>query len=222
MSDPVTLLLLRHGEVASHRGDVPVIAAGRAAAEDAGRALASAAGPVSLLFGGTRRTRETAESLAAGLSAGGATDLVGPQDCFALRNPDLYVAGTRVSMVSSAPALAEQVPGMSAEEAARHPWFEAFFGSEDRIGWWMRHPAPPGETADLLVTRFRHFAASLLDDGPHRDRTVVGVTHSPAIRAVLHASTGRDPGEPGYVTGARLRITSPTEIDVSAFDPQRT
>ena len=57
---------------------------------------------------------------------------------FALRNPDLYVAGERVNMVSSAAALAEQVPGMTEDEAAVVPFFAKFFSHPDRIGWWLR------------------------------------------------------------------------------------
>src|SRR3954451_22013067 len=101
MSEKETrLLLLRHGEVASHRGDVPVTEAGLEHAERSGKAIGQALkGPVTVLFGGPRRTRETAETVIRGI--GDDTRIDGPADSFALRNPDMYVAGARVNMVSS-------------------------------------------------------------------------------------------------------------------------
>ena len=94
------LLLLRHGEVASHRGDVPVTDAGLEHAERSGKALGRPSpDPITVLFGGTRRSRETTEALIRGIGDESRVD--GPNDSFALRNPDMYVAGTRVNMVSS-------------------------------------------------------------------------------------------------------------------------
>src|SRR5919202_5341384 len=96
---PTRLLLLRHGEVASHKGDIPVTAAGLAHAETVGAALRhQLPGDVSVRFGGTRRTRETAEAIVRGLRTGAraAPDVEGPRDAFALRNPDMYLAGARV------------------------------------------------------------------------------------------------------------------------------
>ncbi len=102
MSEPdVRVLLLRHGEVASHRGDVPVTEDGLAHAERVGKTIGQQTeAPVAVLFGGTRRTRETAEAIIRGI--GDDERVTGPLDSFALRNPDMYVAGTRVNMVSSA------------------------------------------------------------------------------------------------------------------------
>ncbi len=211
------LLLLRHAEVASHRGDVPVTGAGLEHAERCAKSLGdSGHGPVRLVFGGTRRTRETAEALARGL--GDAHRVSGPVDAFALRNPDLYVAGTRVDMVSSPASLADQVLGLSETEAAEHPWFAGFFAARDRIGWWLGHADPPGDDAATVARRIDRFARSLLDAGPTRDQRVVGVTHSPVLRAVLHAATGTDPGEPAYVSGARLTLTT-GDVRVEPFHP---
>jgi broad specificity phosphatase PhoE len=218
MSDPAVLLLLRHGEVASHRGDVPITEPGRAHAVRAGKALATAYdGPMALLFGGTRRSRETAEAIAEGI--GDPDRVTGPADAFALRNPDMYVAGTRVNMVSSAGSLAEQVPGMTAAQAAAHEWFAPFFTAPDRIGWWLGQAEPPGETGADLVRRIAAFARSLADRGPLAGRLVVGVTHSPVLRAVLRHTTGADPGEPGYVTGARVTATAAGITDITPYDP---
>lgn len=202
------LLLLRHGEVASHRGDVPVTAAGLEHAEDVGSAIAhSVERPVTLLYGGTRRTRETAQAIRRGL--GDRLDVDGPHDSFALRNPDMFVAGARVNMVSSAENLAEQVPGMTAEQAAANSWWSAFFTAPDRIGWWLHQEEPPGDDARTLARRIWRFVDSLQDPGPQRGRLIVGITHSPVLRAMALDSGDDDPGEPAYVTG--LVLTQPSE-----------
>src|SRR5260221_352668 len=110
---PLRLLLLRHGEVASHRGDVPVTERGLTAAAEFGRALGEErARHLLVLSAETRRTRETACVIADGARAAG-TLVEGPSVAFALRNPDLYLGGVRVDMVSTAAAFAAQVPGMT-------------------------------------------------------------------------------------------------------------
>jgi broad specificity phosphatase PhoE len=219
MSDPAArVLLLRHGEVASHRGDVPVTDEGLAHAERVGKTLAHQIdGPVTVLFGGTRRTRETADAIVRGI---GDRDLIsGPLDSFALRNPDMYVAGTRVNMVSSAESLAEQVPGMSAEQAAGNHWWSSFFVAPDRIGWWLGQDDPPGETAADLRLRVSRFVRTVSDPGPLQGRLVVCVTHSPVLRAVLLGATGADPGEPAYVTGAEIIVPAESPIAIRPYDP---
>jgi broad specificity phosphatase PhoE len=212
------LLLLRHGEVASHRGDVPVTEAGLKHAERSGKAIGQAlTGPIAVMFGGTRRTRETAEAVVRGI--GDESRIDGPTDSFALRNPDMYVAGTRVNMVSSPATLAEQVPGMNQEQAAANPWWSHFFSAPDRIGWWLQQQDPPGEAAAELATRILRFARSMADPGPLRGRTVIGVTHSPVLRAVLLDGGRGDPGELAYVTGADVRIGADGTIQITNHDP---
>ncbi|MET0928436.1 MAG: histidine phosphatase family protein, partial [Aeromicrobium sp.] len=211
------VLLLRHGEVASHRGDVPVTADGLIHAELTGKAIGQQAdGPVTVLFGGTRRSRETAEAIVRGIGDGSRVD--GPFDSFALRNPDMYVGGTRVNMVSSPEALAAQVPGMTAEQAEANVWWTTFFASSDRIGWWLGQDEPPGETVGDLSARIFRFVRSLGDPGPLQGRTIVCATHSPLLRAVLLHATGTDPGEPRYVTGAEVVVTD-DRIHIAAHDP---
>src|SRR5829696_4420233 len=124
------LLLLRHGEVASHRGDVAVTGRGLDGAEHVGQRLAATAGRIRVLTGGTLRARQTGAAIATGASAAGAA-VDEPRVAFALRNPDLYVAGERVDMVSSAAALAEQVPGMSVDETAAVASFATFYVQRD-------------------------------------------------------------------------------------------
>jgi len=212
------ILFLRHGEVASHRGDVPVTEGGLAHAETTGKALASYADlPFTVFFGGTRRTRETADAIIRGI--GDPSRVEGPIDSFALRNPDMYAAGTRVNMVSSPEALAEQVPGMTPEQAASIEWWTRFFEAPDRIGWWLEQSEPPGETVHELFTRIQRFVRTFSDPGPYTGRLVVCVTHSPLLRSVLIGATGTDPGEPAYVTGAELVVRPDGHIDISAYDP---
>ena len=119
-----------------------------------------------MLYGGTRRTRETAEALIRGIDD--AARVEGPHDSFALRNPDMYVAGTRVNMVSSAAALAEQVPGMTEEQVQENTWWTSFFTSADRIGWWLASNSRPGRRRPTSLAAILRFAESLADPGPPR------------------------------------------------------
>ena len=199
------LLLLRHGEVASHRGDVAVTGRGLDGAVTVGRRLAATAGRIRVLTGETLRARQTGAAIAAGAGAAGAA-VDEPRVAFALRNPDIYVAGERVDLVSSAAALAEQVPGMTVDEAAAVPFFAAFFDHPDRIGWWLRLGDVPGEDAQALARRIDHFAASLPDRTAQPAELTVGVTHSPVLRACALAHLGHDPGEPEWLTGLELSV----------------
>ena len=213
----VQLLLLRHGAVASNRGDVPVTEAGLVHAERTGKVIgASTDARISVLFGGTRRTRETAEAIVRGISVQERVD--GPRDAFALRNPDMYLAGTRVNMVSSAASLAEQVVGMTPGHVEANEWWTRFLNAPDRIGWWLAQYDPPGETSRDLARRIEQFARSFTDLGPHRGRFIVCVTHSPVLRAVLSSVTGQDPGEPAYVTGALIQVST-GQIEITPHDP---
>ena len=161
------------------------------------------AGAVLILSGETRRAIDTAAHMAKGVTDVGGR-VLGPQVTFALRNPDLYVAGTRVNMVSTADALAEQVDGLTADEVADLDFFPEFFESPDRIGWWLTHESPPGETAAALAARVRSFALSLTDPIPGNPEMVVAVTHSPLLRAVGVDLVGRDIGEPDWISGGLL------------------
>lgn len=205
------LLLLRHGEVPSHRGDVPVTDRGLDRAETVGRRLAATADRIRVLTGETLRTRQTGAAIATGASAAGAA-VDEPRVAFALRNPDLYVAGERVDMVSSPAALAEQVPGLTVDEAAAVPFFAAFFEQPDRIGWWLRLADVPGDDAEAVARRIGHFAASLPDRTTQPAQLTVGVTHSPVLRACALAHLGHDPGEPEWLTGLELSVSSDRSV----------
>ena len=214
----VQLILLRHGDVASHRGDVPVTQTGIERAERVGRAIGALYnGEISVLFGGTRRTRETAEAIIRGIGDLGRVN--GPTDAFALRNPDMYVEGTRVNMVSSPESLAEQVVGMTPTEVEDNVWWTSFFEATDRIGWWLSHDDPPGESGHDVARRIKYFARSFAAMGPLRSRIHVCVTHSPLLRSVLRAAGGADLGEPGFVTGALLRVSANGQLKTNPYDP---
>jgi broad specificity phosphatase PhoE len=179
---------------------VPITEEGHEQARRAGRWIAASGHPVAaVLYGGTRRTRETADGVLSGL--GGSAAGVGVADAFALRNPDLYLGGNRVTMVSTAEAFAQQTSTMTADDVSQVGFFRRWLEHPDRIGWWVAHPSPPGDDAASVVRRVEAFAASLVDVPGWQGRTVVAVTHSPLLRAVGLALRGSDPGEPDYLNG---------------------
>lgn len=212
------LYLLRHGEVTSHRGDVPLTADGERVSFVAGEGLAGReTGPILILSGETRRAIDTAAHMAKGMSNAGGT-VLGPRVAFALRNPDLYVAGTRVNMVSSAEALAEQVEGLTPEAVASLEFFPEFFASPDRIGWWLSHDSPPGENAAALGARVQSFTSSLTDPIPGDPQAVVAVTHSPLLRAMGMGLLGHDIGEPPWVSGLLIEVEPDGRMSAGIFD----
>jgi broad specificity phosphatase PhoE len=211
------LYLLRHGEVESHRGDVPITAAAEKEAFEVGQALGSRhSGPIPILSGDTRRAKDTAANLAKGVAENGG-QAVGPHVAFALRNPDLYLAGSRVDMVSSLEAFAAQVDGISPEDVASLDFFPEFISSPDRIGWWLRHESPPGEDARSVAARVRSFAASLSDPVPARPEVVIAITHSPLVRAAGLDLLGRDIGEPPWVSGLLVIVDGAHHISAEIF-----
>ncbi|SRR6266545_3042949 len=211
------LLLLRHGEIRSHRGDLPVTGRSLDAAEQVGRRLGwPGRRRIRVLTGETLRTRQTAGAIAAGARHEGA-GVEGPRVAFALRNPDIYVAGDRVDMVSGAAALAEQVPCFSEGEAAAVPFFAEFFDHPDRVGWWLRLTDVPGDDAATVAARITRFAASLPDRADDPADLIVGVTHSPVLRACALAHLGDDPGEPDWLTGLEITVTPGRMVSVRRY-----
>jgi len=199
------LFLLRHGEVTSHRGDVPVTEEGLQTAVEVGRRLAGRAdGAIRVISGETRRTRDTAAAIARGAREAGA-EVREDGVAFALRNPDLYLAGVRVDMVSSEEAFAAQIPGFTEADVAKVAFFTEWLTAPDRVGWWVRHPEPPGDDAAAVAARIRTFAGSLAD---REDDTAftVAVTHSPVLRACGLDVAGGDIGEPPWLAGLEAEI----------------
>lgn len=219
MSGPVHVYLLRHGEVLSHRGDVPITAAAVEHARAVGASLAASRDETfTVLTGETRRAKETAEQVALGISNEGGT-VVGPTVAFALRNPDLYLGGVRVNMVSSHEALADQVDGLDEDDVADLDFYPQFIAERDRIGWWLRHESPPGEGAAQIAERIRAFARSFAN--PYRPDigAIVAVTHSPLLRAVGLDTLGTDIGEPPWVSGLLLEVDDGTGDIVGSLFP---
>jgi broad specificity phosphatase PhoE len=222
--------LVRHGQVASHRGNLPLTEEGRRQMDAAGQRFAQAlqAGEVvSILHAPTRRTAESAsrlyESLQRRLDETGKRQihLLTPAEEQAIRNPDIYVAGARVEMVSSAEALAEQVPasGLVPDELAQLAFWRGFWSDPDRIGFWVGHPDPPGEDADTVARRLLTFAASQLDLPRTQPRRYICVTHSPLLRAFLRRYLfGYDPGEPAYAESIDLAFTSDGTLTIHYLD----
>jgi broad specificity phosphatase PhoE len=207
------LFLLRHGEVTSHRGDVPVTEAGlQTAVEVGGRLAARADGRIRVISGETRRTRETAAAVARGAREAGA-DVVEDGVAFALRNPDLYLAGVRVDMVSSEAAFAAQVPGLTEADIAKVDFFREWLTVPDRVGWWVRHPEPPGDDARAVAARIRSWAGSLADRDDDTAFTVA-VTHSPVLRACARDVTGDDIGEPAWLAGLEAEISADRSVQL--------
>lgn len=212
------LLLLRHGHVASHRGDIPITAEGVRAAANAGRAIAASSdGPVLVLSGSTLRARQTAQAFADHAREAGAR-VTGPRECGTLRNPDLFLTGVRVDMVSTLEAFAAQVPGLTEEDVAGTEFFAGFVAAPDRIGWWLRHPDPPGEDPRAVTDRVAQFARSLTDFGEFVPEVTVAVTHSPVIRACGLIAFGADPGEPDWLGGLRITVRTDRSLNVEPLE----
>lgn len=215
---PVTVSFYRHGEVASHRGDVPLTDRGMRDAEAAGERLAEMLEPdgeVELRHAPTRRTLQTLEALRRGarraLGPGSSVRFGEPQVEPAIRNPDLYVAGTRVEMVSSVDALVAQLPegALTPDEAASNGFFARFWSEPDRIGVWLDDDDPPGERSPDVARRLFTFARSLTDGAGPSARRYVCVTHSGPMRALLRAFVlSDDPGEPEYAEAVHVTIHS--------------
>lgn len=210
IDEPLYVHWLRHGEVASHQGDIPLTPTGRQQVMETGQRLGgefTSNEHVFLFHAPTRRTYETATLLHHSMSQILANAqppkpvLHEPGEERAIRNPDIYVAGKRVELVSSAEALAEQLsldtPGI--ERLSSFAFWQGFWSTRDRIGFWVNHPDPPGEDANAVARRFMAFALSLLDLPRTRPRRYICVTHSPTMRAFLrHYLLKNDPGEPKY------------------------
>lgn len=153
----------------------------------------------------TLRTRQTAAeirtSMAGALTPDSDVKLLEVREQWAVRNPDIFVAGQRVEMVSSDEALAQQLsaPPVGPKTLSEHPFFSEFWASSDRIGYWVGHPDPPGESTEAVARRQLTFAMSLPDVHDDRPARYVLSTHSPVLRAILLGYLGRDLGEPDYL-----------------------
>src|SRR5690554_2987052 len=209
----VKLYLVRHAKVTSHNGDVPLADDAQKEIDQTARYIASktpAGEPVHFLTTQTLRSTDTAKGLRdvlARIEPG--LDLAPLRDEYAIRNPDLYLAGHRVEMVSNGAAMARQLPEglMTGEEVETLGFFGEFFVAPDRIGYWLRHPSPPGEDVRAVSRRVVQFSASLGHLRNGDAVTVIAVSHSPVLRAVLVDAMGLDdPGEPDWVEPIEIII----------------
>lgn len=203
----VKLSFLRHAKVPSHEGDMPLTEDSRADIDAAvPRIMCRAADSDRFLFLATRtnRSRQTAEAIRTAI----APDTPEVQQAWGLRNPDLYLAGARVEMMSTAEAIAAQVkqPALAPEDVMANPFFHGFLTHKDRIGYWLTHPNPPGESAAQVGERVLQFARSF-PVGEGAGLFVICVTHSPVLRALLLALGIEDPGEPGWVEAVEIDVT---------------
>lgn len=199
---------------------MPVTEEGQAEIRVAGERLADqirSGEEIHFLCTSTLRTQETAAGLRAVVAEclGTEVGLPAPRAEWAIRNPDLFLAGRRVEMMSTPEAVAAQIPeaGLAGADVDAVAFFHDFFRSPDRIGYWLGHPDPPGEDTRAVGRRIVAFSASLLYVPSPRPRRYLCVTHSPVMRAVLAHYLHHDPGEPEWVEAIDLTLDgSGTEI----------
>ncbi len=205
----VTLAFLRHAKVPSHEGDMPLT-------EDSGkdiqtavqkvRSLTPAGTTFRFLATRTHRSQQTADALRQALDPNAPSVL----PAWGLRNPDVYLAGSRVEMGSKAEFFASQCEflNMDPQAVMKHPFYHGFLTARDRIEYWLTHKSPPGETAADVAKRVLHFAQSFRAADVNGHLFVACVTHSPVMRAILVEGLGiPDPGEPEWVEDILLELT---------------
>lgn len=214
----VVLRLLRHGQVPHHRGDVPLTELGVAQAEAAGEWFEQEDIDVAwLLSGETNRTVDAATAFARGYRrAGGAIDE--PVVSFGLRNPDLYLGGHRINMGEGAAFLAEQSPGVSEDDVLASTFYRGLVESKERVGYWLEHANPPGETARDVGRRIDVLARSLGDIPALEGRIVVAITHSPVLRAVRYHHWGEYSREPPFLHGYDLALGQSGDLGLTSFE----
>ncbi|MFK7942021.1 MAG: histidine phosphatase family protein [Paracoccaceae bacterium] len=208
----ISLAFIRHAKVPSHKGDMPLTEDSMSdinAAVPKLKALGVDGARYLFLGTQTKRSRQTADALRA------AIDPASPevQPAFALRNPDIHLAGSRVEMGSTPEFFASQCEhlAMTPEAVLQHPFYAGFLNAPDRIEYWVHHTSPPGEDAASVAHRIIEFAKSFRaapDVGSGgRDLVVACVTHSPVMRAILTQGLGlKDPGEPDWVEAIVLQL----------------
>lgn len=206
----VTLAFLRHGKVPSHEGDMPLTDDSRSDIDRAVprlRALGGADAEFRFIATRTHRSQQTAQALRQ------AIDPTAPEvlPAWGLRNPDVYLAGSRVEMGSKAEFFASQCEhlDMTPEKVMQHRFYRGFLTAPDRIEYWLTHATPPGETAAAVARRVMAFAESFRAAHVERDLVVACVTHSPVMRAIIVEGLGiADPGEPEWVEEIVVQMTA--------------
>lgn len=226
--------LIRHGEIASHQGDVPLTELGKKVALDEGRKLGEKLvdhEKLYFLYASTNRTRQTAEKFREGIletiekNNRTTITIFEPKKEYAIRNPDIYLAGLRVELVSSAEALAEQVPstGLTAEHLKYVPFWPEFWNSSDRIGYWLELENPPGENANEVARRIMNFVLSFYSLPNKENLRFICATHSPVLRAFLNKYLlDEDPGEPEYCESINLQVLNESTCHIQFRSIEKT
>ena len=197
----ITLAFLRHAKVPSHHGDMALTEDSSGdiqAAIPRLQALAKPGATWRFLATQTNRSRQTAEALRTAIDP--STPEVLP--AWGLRNPDIYLAGSRVEMGSLAEFFASQCEyfDMGPKDVLAQSFYSEFLNAPDRIEYWVHHDSPPGDSAASVAHRVVKFAESFRAVPGDGDLMVVCVTHSPVMRAILTKAMGLvDPGEPNWV-----------------------
>jgi broad specificity phosphatase PhoE len=85
---------------------------------------------------------------------------------------------------------------------ARAEFYRGFWSSRDPMGYWLTHDsAGAAETPEVVLARVRERLRSLFANHTNKAESRlhwIGVTHSGAMRDVLRAAFGEDPGEPDF------------------------
>jgi broad specificity phosphatase PhoE len=164
---------------------------------------------VSIRHSPVTRVLETAELLRAGL--GSALAAAGRADRVVISplHPDDALCNVRFILgpgqepeepsllyeTISTPAYIESV------SPARAEFYRGFWSSHDPMGYWLAHDsAGAAETPQVVLARMQERLRGLFANHAKMDRRLhwIGVTHSGAMRNVLRAALGDDPGEPDY------------------------
>ena len=215
----VRLIMLRHGRVAHHRGDVPLTDMGIAQTEAAGAFFASEGIEVAgVLSGETIRTRDTADRFVASYRDACDLPIPDPVVSFGLRNPDLYLGSHRINLGEGAESLASQADGVEPAAVEASTFYSGLMTASDRVGYWLEHGNVPGENAHDVGRRVDVLARSLVDVESWRGKTVVAVSHSPVMRAVRFHHTGAYSKEPPFLHGYSLTLGESGLLDFDYFE----
>jgi broad specificity phosphatase PhoE len=208
----IPVYLVRHGEVEHHRTDVSITTRGREQAEAVGAALASRIADgdtVAIQHSPVLRVRETAELLRAGLSSALAAAGRGDRVAISPPHPDVALCNVRFILgpgrEPEEPSLlyaAINTPAyLQSVSPARAEFYRGFWSSRDPMGYWLTHDsAGAAETPEVVLACVQGRLRSLFAEHGGTDGRLhwIGVTHSGAMRAVLRAAFGEDPGEPDF------------------------
>ena len=169
-----------------------------------------------VMSGETIRAKDSAKFFIDGCRSAGGT-IPDATVSFGLRNPDLYLGGQRINMGEGAEALAAQSPAVVASDVEQQDWYVGLLEADDRVGYWLQHPNPPGDTARAVGQRIDTFVRSCADVPSWRGGCVVAMTHSPVLRAVRFHHWGEFTREPPFLHGYSLELGESGELTLQTF-----